>query len=389
MPALETTALPLSSLERSLASEIEKLLGRPLDDAGWARLGRAVSMLHARFVSESPLEAGQSNYLTDKEALAGYLAYFFLSSLAQVRRALSEVALPDRSTLRVLDVGSGPGPASLAIAQAAQLLGRKVHVTAIEATPASLQTLKRLWSPSWGTVETVEWRAGQALPAGPFDIVVASHVLNELFLEETSRLDRRAQLALELGKRLSPKGLLLLLEPALKRTARELLVVRDRLIPHGFVALAPCLFQGSCPAITRPRDWCHADRPWPLPRLVDQAGEAAGLSRDTLKFAYVVLSNVHPEPAQTKDAALFRIVSAPLPEKGKLRFFGCGPSGRHALVRLDREAVPSNAAFERFERGDVVRLQGLTASGDGKRVGADSTIDVLASATDRDRDATQ
>ena len=177
----------------------------------------------------------------------------------------------------------------------------------------------------------------------------------------------------------------MLVEPALRRTGRELLVIRDRLLSTGMVARAPCLYQGACPSIARPRDWCHADRPWEAPPLVVQAAEAAGLSRDSLKFSYVILSPGASAPEKSRDHALFRIVSEPLPEKGKLRFFGCGPAGRHALVRLDKEKSPVNAAFDTLERGDIVRVEGLVPSGDGRRLGSTSTVEGIVAATDRDQ----
>jgi ribosomal protein RSM22 (predicted rRNA methylase) len=372
------------TLEERLIAEIEQLLGRKIDDS-WSEIGSSLKTLHSRFVSEAPLDPTETSYLASKSALAAYLSYFFLSSAAQVRRSLVEVSLPDKPTLRVLDIGSGPGPAAAAVAEHARSAGKSVEVVALEAAPLAVTTMRNLWDPAWGTVSASAWKAGQPMPEGPFDVIVVSHVLNELFLEEASRLDRRVQLAAELGKKLSKGGLLLLLEPALKRTARELLVVRDRLLTQGFVALAPCFYQGACPAIARPRDWCHADRPWKEPALVEKAGQASGLSRDTLKFAYVVLSNVNPNPTDSKDASLFRIVSEPLPEKGKLRFFGCGPSGRHPLVRLDKDSGESNALFDGLQRGDIIRAQGLIASGDGKRVNAASTLVMQVTAADRDR----
>jgi ribosomal protein RSM22 (predicted rRNA methylase) len=370
--------------EETLTKEIERLLGHPLDERSWTRLGGALTELHDRFVSETPPEQTHTAYFTARESLAAYLAYFFLASAGQVKRALAEVALPSSPTLKVLDIGSGPGPASIAIAELAASNGQRADVTALEAAPLALQSLSKLWRPSYGSLETKEWRAGQSLPSGPFDVIVASHVLNELYLDVPDRLDRRTALALELARKLKPGGLLLLMEPALKRTARELLVIRDRLLPQGLFALAPCLYQSACPAIQRPRDWCHADRPWPEPALVAKAGQVAGLKRDSLKYAYVILSNAHPDRESTKDSSLFRIVSEPLPEKGKKKFFGCGPSGRHALVRLDKDANDANAPFDRLQRGDIVRLQNLTQSGDGKRIGTESSVTVEVSATDRD-----
>ncbi len=58
------------------------------------------------------------------------------------------------------------------------------------------------------------------------------------------------------------------------------------------------------------------------------------------------------------DQSLFRVVSDRLEEKGRLRIYGCGPAGRHALVRLDRHHAESNAAFAELARGDLIRVAG-------------------------------
>jgi hypothetical protein len=36
-----------------------------------------------------------------------------------------------------------------------------------------------------------------------------------------------------------------------------LLAVRDLLVAGGLFVVAPCFFQGPCPALARERDWCH------------------------------------------------------------------------------------------------------------------------------------
>jgi hypothetical protein len=61
-------------------------------------------------------------------------------------------------------------------------------------------------------------------------------------------------------------------------------------------------------------------------------------------------------------------VSDPMEEKGRLRLFGCGPAGRHALVRLDRERGAENAGFDQARRGDLVVVERVQTAGDGLRI---------------------
>jgi len=375
--------------EAPLRAEVERLAGGPLTGPRLAAVGRALTALHARFTSERAFGTGPF-YLDDPLSLAAYLGYFFPASAAQVGRALADGPPPNGPLVRILDVGSGPGPAAVAAAAWARRQGARVEVTALEASRGALAVLQRLWRGADGPPTTRVWRAGEPLPPGPFDLITASHFLNELASPGDVEGDRQMTLLQALVSTLAPQGRLLLLEPALKTTGRALLGLRDRLIADGLQVLAPCLTQAPCPMLERPRDWCHADRPWTPSPLVERLCEASGLARGSLKYAYVLLSR-EPAPVESNvasgstDAPLrFRIVSEPLPEKGKQRYFGCGPSGRHALVRLDKAASERNAPFASLERGDLVQLTGLSASGDGLRVGAETVVDVVQAAVDRD-----
>jgi hypothetical protein len=127
--------------------------------------------------------------------------------------------------------------------------------------------------------------------------------------------------------------------------------------------VAPCLWAGPCPALARDRDWCHD--------ATFEPTEVVGQRARRVDFAYLALRTTG-EPSQ--DPSRFRVVSDLLEEKGRLRLYGCGPAGRHPLVRLDRHHSDSNAPFGEAQRGDVISVQGTTASGDGYRIGPDSVV---------------
>ncbi len=203
------------------------------------------------------------------------------------------------------------------------------------------------------------------LPAvhGRFDLVVAAHLLNELFVDRSpaERVELRARRVLEWsGALLASGGAMVLVEPALRGTSRELLAVRDQLLAAGLEVVAPCFWTGPCPALARERDWCH-----------DAAPIANGARVD---YSYLVLRPADPQVASAADPTLFRIVSDPMVEKGRLRLFGCGPAGRHPLVRLDRHHSPANAPFDALYRGAVTRISPTNVAGDGLRLTPDSVV---------------
>ncbi len=155
---------------------------------------------------------------------------------------------------------------------------------------------------------------------------------------------------------LAPNGVLILIEPALRETSRELLAVRDEVLAAGLHVVAPCFWTGPCPALALERDWCHDAAPVPSKPRVD--------------FSYLVLRAEPVPPAPT----LHRVVSDPMREKGRLRLFVCGPQGRHPLIRLTRFRAPQNAALDRATRGAALSIAGTEQASDGVRITGTSTV---------------
>jgi ribosomal protein RSM22 (predicted rRNA methylase) len=139
---------------------------------------------------------------------------------------------------------------------------------------------------------------------------------------------------------MAPDGLCLLIEPALRETSRALLAVRDRLVASGLSVLAPCLFQAACPVLQRDRDWCH------------DSADVLVAGRSRVDFSYVLLGQARP----CLDPTLHRVVSDPLKDKGRLRLFVCGPSGRHQIMRVDRERSDANQVLDQARRGDILQV---------------------------------
>jgi Mitochondrial small ribosomal subunit Rsm22 len=143
---------------------------------------------------------------------------------------------------------------------------------------------------------------------------------------------------------------------------------------------APCLFRGACPALLRESDWCHAERAIEPPRLVAQIGKAAGLRKEAVKMSYLVLAPRGEAWAEPPPGRAFRIVSEPIPSKGRLRYMGCGPEGRMGLSLQEKHVWEGNRSFEHLLRGDVVLVTGGEPRGDGMALGEGSTVKVAAAA---------
>jgi SAM-dependent methyltransferase len=319
-----------------------------------------------------------ARYMDEERLLGAYLLFYWPISYLQARGVLSELPARPRT---VLDLGSGPGPMALAAldagaaeALAADRSGRALDAARALATAGRRQLGTRRWDPARGDPVAAVAQGRR------FDAVLLGHVVNELFGAD---VDRRARLLEEAAAVLEPGGSLVVVEPALRETSRALLAVRDRLVEAGFTVRAPCLFRGPCPALVRETDWCHAERPIDPPPLVAAIAKEAGLRKEAVKMSYLVLAPRGEAWAPAPPGRVFRIVSEPLPSKGRLRYMACGPEGRKGLALQEKHVTEGNRAFEGLLRGDVVDLEGVEPSGEGLKLGAESKVRVIAFAGQR------
>jgi ribosomal protein RSM22 (predicted rRNA methylase) len=335
----------------------------------------AVERLSRGFTRERELAGAR--YLDDDRLLGAYLLFYWPVSYLQARGVLAELPRRPRSAL---DLASGPGPMAFAAldagaeeALAADRSARALAAARDLAARAGEPLVVREWNPARGR-PLAELARGRR-----FDLVTMGHALNELFRGE-SAAERRAALLEEALSLLAPGGSLVVIEPALRETSRALLSVRDLLVARGVPVRAPCLFRGPCPALLRETDWCHAERPIDPPPLVAAVGRAAGLRKEAVKMSTLVLAPRAEGWPGPPPGRVFRIVSEPLPSKGRLRYMGCGPEGRLGLALQAKHLSERNRRFEGLARGDVVAVTGAEPRGDGLGLGEASEVRVVAAA---------
>jgi SAM-dependent methyltransferase len=334
-------------------------------------VGGAVRTLSHGLTRERGLAGAK--YMEDPKLLGAYLLFYWPVSYAQARRALGELPRRHRS---VLDLGSGPGPLAFAALDAGAS-----EVTAADRSAAALALARELAVTAEESLATRPWD-GRGLPEGEFDLVTMGHVLNELHLRDSDGDARRAALCEAALAKVKPGGSLLVLEPALRDTSRGLLRVRDLLVARGFAIRAPCLWRGGCPALIKESDWCHAEREWRMPALVEQLARAASLHKEALKMSYLAVAPRAEAWAEPPPGRPFRIVSEPLEGKGRQRYIGCGPEGRMGLALQEKHRTGANEAFFRLRRGDVVTITETEPRGDGLTLSDRSEAQVIARAGD-------
>jgi SAM-dependent methyltransferase len=282
-------------------------------------------------------------YLAAGRLRRAYVHYYLPANAEKVARVLDELEayapLPERP--RVLDFGCGPGTASI------PLLRRRpqADLTLVDVVDEALDDA-RFFTELLGARP----RALHEPPAGgKFDLILAANVFSE------------AQRNLE--DFLADDGFLVVLEPALKASTRRLMEWRDRMAAAGFRVAAPCLRQEPCPMLRHVDLWCHQDVPWPRPGQVAQVDQRLGLSKETLKYAYAVVTRKGRTLADPGGDA--RVVSNLHREKGKAWAWLCGRGGPLCRAEvLMRHRSEDTLAFFRADRGDVLRME---VSGDFMR----------------------
>lgn len=303
--------------------------------------------------------------------LAARAMFFTIADAMKIAIPLGELhhrgALPAARPLRIVDLGAGCGAMSLGAIAVLGGPGCPLDILAIDRDGAALaiaRTAVRELAARRGTAVAIATRDDDVqrarLPAA--DLVVIGSVLNELAAGARMDLVVRALAAV------GDDGAVIVIEPALRDTARALHELRDAILGAGRGhVFAPCTRTlAPCPALADPADWCHEDRALQLPRRTAELARLTHLRDGGMKFAYLVLRR---QPLALVDAApAWRIVSAPMPAKGKLEIIGCSAAGRIPLRLLRRHRAPANRGFEAARRGDVLVIGAPAPAPDADRV---------------------
>jgi ribosomal protein RSM22 (predicted rRNA methylase) len=365
-----------------LSSKILNILEQVLPEREFRGevLAQAVVNLSRLYTTARP--SLPPRYLDDPAHAAAYLSYFLPVNLSKIQVLLDELPndhiskIPDRP-MAVLDLGCGPGTGSLAMLDwlwhRSPERAKSVSVMAADSSHASLQDAKRLWETycqevgiSTSGLRCIEGNLehplkgdlGKQIERGrPYDLIIMANCLNELFATATDPPAERAAVIGQLLPFLAPHGTIMIIEPALRQTARALHQMRNHLLKQGLCTVySPCLHEKACPALDHPDDWCHEERPWQTPPAIAALDREVGFIKDALKFSYLLLRTdgrtIVPRSSQT-----FRVVSELRELKGEKRAWLCNETGRPEVGRLDRKASPHNEALDSWHRGAIVQIE--------------------------------
>ncbi len=305
------------------------------------------------------------------ELLGAYLLYYWPVSYLEASLSL---AFLGRRAKRVLDLGSGPGPAAAAFVDAA---GATELVLADDSLPALGLAEELLAGEAEFSCLRIDFEGGEAPELGLFDAIVASHLLNELWKGREDRIGRRLDFVEAQVSRISPGGFFLAIEPATLAASRDLLALRDALAAKGWRILAPCPSSAPCPILAAGEGRsCHGEASWKPPEPVAALAARAGLDRSSVKWSFFVAEppapSPSPLPAWTAKASngtdrenredrvvAGRIVSEGLLNKaGRLRFALCSEGRLLGLSAKAASPLSARLGFPALGRYDRLRVEG-------------------------------
>lgn len=319
-------------------------------------------------------------YFEETQLRASYLAYYMPVNLAKVQVLLDELqpALPavGNEEFRVLDIGGGPGTGALGVLDwyrsKAVMPSSSLRITVVDRSPQVLRLCAEILKvygeqhpdQPIAPVKTVECNLERSLPpilrevglGNGYHLIIIQNLLSELFVGSPDQIGQRTALVRELVNHLTADGSLMLIEPALRSASRALHQLRDNLLAAQHCSVySPCLHDASCPALVKPDDWCHEERKWQIPSWIAQVDQEVGLIKDALKFSYVILRK-DGETLVPRNSDYHRVVSELRVMKGEKRVWLCDDTGRFEIGRQDKERSLSNAAFDDWHRGAIIRV---------------------------------
>ena len=226
--------------------------------------------------------------LIKSELSAQAYALYYLAVNAAKMLHLTPHITSNKETLRVLDFGSGPGTASLALLAS---LKQPLNITCVESSQPMRAVAKKLLS---------SWNAGKSLAdlsfvshlptsnTASYDVIVAANALAELSEAESQAL------ITHLTSMVAPDGFLILLEPGQQLHSRRLMRFRDGLAKTSpkLTPLFPCTRADICPMLKASEtDWCHSTIEWAQPKLSRQLDAMLSFNKHRIKFCAFVFQH--------------------------------------------------------------------------------------------------
>jgi ribosomal protein RSM22 (predicted rRNA methylase) len=327
-------------MDPALPPDLSATLDRLLEGRSRKDLVRRAEALSNAYRSGG----GSDIIMSDEDALA-YALVRLPATYAAVAAVLDAVRLaaPGLEPASLMDVGAGPGTASLAAVTAfpsladIDLLDRNPHLQKLAKTLLHTGDHAALRTARCDRVDALTSLPGR----GAADLVMASYVASEI------QADRLAGFTDLLWTRTAQ--VLVVIEPGTPAGYQRIAAMRSRLIAAGARVVAPCPHDKPCPIVAP--DWCHFVQRLARSRE-HRIVKGVELSYEDEKFAYVALAR--GELRREFDA---RVLAPPHVGKVEVTAKLCRHDGRIVIDSAARRHRDAYKARKGWRWGDAVTTE--------------------------------
>lgn len=278
----------------------------------------------------------------------GYALYYSVINAAKVLHLLPNLVF-DKDEISVLDIGSGPGTAGLALLTG---LNKAIRLTCVEHSPHMRNVAERLLSRYEGAGTLSKLSIVPSLPSRPtdtYDLVIAANVVAELDTAEGERMMR------SLAEKTAPGGYLAVLEPGQQLHTRRLMHLRNSLLESTdeFAPIFPCLRRDTCPMLASSEiDWCHGTIEWSQPRLNAHLDDLLSFNKHRIKYSAFIFQRGGITPSG------IRVLTPPEKTRAGIDTLVCG-EGTYGVLRIRKGARSErNRALEKASVFDRLLISG-------------------------------
>ncbi len=381
-------ALNLKPMPITLPPEVEVFWANFLKTADFEKVESTIQVLSDGFTKER--SQGFVDYTDTQIGQLAYGLFFFPRTWAMCRFPLNEIiqfrrwlpALDAKTPFQILDLGCGTGAASLSAAHGLRQAGlsNQIEIHAVDHSRGALKQMEALLEAgsnqhfancSLKTEVRELLNFPPQLKQAHYHLILCSFALNELSASQRE-FDPVKWLA-NLKPSLREGGLVLVIEPALRATARQLQATADHLIHENtYHNWGPYLHDGPCPMLKGERFWNHECRRWTPPNSLELLNRKLWRSVSELKFSYTALGlNSAPavHPSFPKGPQTCRLTSPISQKKGFLLWSGVGTDGAVHVYELQTRGMKKAEIknLGKIERGTLLNFSALQAIGDPPR----------------------
>lgn len=248
-------------------------------------------------------------YLNLPKFRSSYLLYFlplqafkFLYTFQMHLEALKPLLENPKKEIHILDCGSGPATASIALLLELKRNGLNpntpIRITLVDDNQAILKDakaiLKKLVPHAY--IQYVHCSIERFKPQAEdtYSIVLVGHLLNEM---KKTPIQLFAQLAQK-----DPAGGILFLEPAIDTASRKLIELREILLEENkkIQFVGPCLHSERCPFFNDNKDWCHFSFPVQIEsKWFNWLSKQLSEKKSWLKFSYLWIASAQFKKANS------------------------------------------------------------------------------------------